>query len=473
MRNIPALIVIIVAIVAIIIVIGFVVASITHKYTTRDISSQELTEVENIPELEQKIYALQLFASDKYSQIEHQKQKLEKLGYDTSVHKTMKNGEIVYRLRLNGLYGEKEAIALGEEIKRKYPTIQNYWLDQVGSEKEEPVDLAALKQRDQKNNLPKEQKTVSDQVIPTTDEKQYELQLMASSNYARIEEAKSALQRLGYDSKIVNKPEGNKVVYRLRLKNLYTKSQAISLGEKIITEVPIITSYWLDEIKDGISVPQQQEIARTVEPVKTTTSTGSGEKIYEIQLLANTKLETVEKRKKELDNLGYSAKILSVVVNGTTFYRLRLSDSYSQSDARDIGEILKKNVDFVKDYWVVKKSADDKVITTTVKTVKKEVPKQEIKQSVQEEKKLPMETDVSANPQYQSKRVDYSASCNANDVNIRTGPGSDFPIDPIGKLMQGITVFVVEEKNGWARFTITPNDESWSGWVNLEFLNKN
>lgn len=481
MRNIPALIVLIIAIGAIIIVVGFIVASITHNYTTKEITTESVTQVENIPELDQKIYALQLFASNNYSRVEHQKEKLEKQGYDTNVMKTLKEGEILYRLRLDGLYGENEAIALGEEIKRKFSTIQNYWLDQVGSETDEPVDVAVAKELVQTiKEIPVEKQTIQEKItqIPQTGEKQYEVQLMASSNYAKIEEAKGALSRLGYETKIVNKTEGTKVVYRLRLKDLYPKSNAITLGEKIIKESPLISGYWLDEIKDGKSVPNQQLISKTIEePVKTTTtkSISTGEKIYEVQLLANTKLDMVEKRKTDLDNKGYSAKILSAVIKGTTYYRLRLSESYTQTDAKNIGEILKKNVSFVKDYWIVKKSPDDKIVTTTGKTVKKEVPKQEIveKKPPKKEEKLPVETDASVNPNYQTTIVDYSASCNSNEVNIRTGPGAHFEIDPIGKLMQGITVFVVEEKNGWARFTITPNDESWSGWVNLEYLDKN
>jgi len=477
MRNIPALIVIIIAIVAIIIVIGFVVASLTHSYKTQTDEIETETQVENIPELDQKIYALQLFASNKYSRVEHQKQKLEKQGYDTNVMKTLRDGEVLYRLRLDGLYGENEAIALGEDIKRKFPSIQNYWLDQVGAEKDEPVNIAAAKELENLTGDTHEieQQTIEEQ-IPQTGDKNFEVQLMASSNYAKIEEAKGALSRLGHQTKIVNKTEGTKVVYRLRLKDLFTKSTAIALGEKIIKDSPLISGYWLDQIEDGKSVPNQQHIAKIIEPVKTVKKTSTGAKIYEIQLLANTKLNLVEKRKSNLEKKGYKAKILSVVVKGKTYYRLRLAESYTQTDAEDIGELLKKNVRFVKDYWIVKKSANDRIVTSTNKeVVKKEEPKivKEVITPPKEEEKPPVEIDVSANPKYQSNLLDYSASCNSNEVNIRTGPGAQFEIDPIGKLMQGITVFVVEEKNSWARFTITPNDESWSGWVKLEYLDKN
>jgi SPOR domain len=474
MRNIPALIVIIIAIVAIIIIIGFVVASITHKYTSEEVTTEIVDQIENIPELDQKIYALQLFASNKYSRVEHQKQKLEKQGYKTNVMKTLKDGEVLYRLRLDGLYGEKEAIALGEEIKRKYPSVQNYWLDQVGNETDEPVDVATAKKLDQSLQETSETQQNTQEQTSQTGGKSFEVQVMASSNYAKIEEAKGSLSRLGYETKIVNKTEGTKVVYRLRLKDLFQKSRAITLGEKIIKESTLISGYWLDEIKDGRSVPNQEQISKTTEPVKTTKKTG-GKKIYEIQLLANTKLDVVGKRKTDLEKKGYKGKIISAVVKGKTYYRLRIDGTYTQSDAEDVGEVIKKNVGFVKDYWIVKKSADDKVVTSTSKTQKEEVPKKVVEKTVppKEEEKLPVETDVSANPEYQTNIVDYSASCNANEVNIRIGPGAHFEIDPIGKLMMGITVFVVEEKNGWARFTITPNDESWSGWVKLEYLDKN
>ena len=483
MRSIPALIVIIIAIVAIIIVIGFVVASITHKYTGEDIKTENVVQVENIPELDQKIYALQLFASNKFSRVEHQKQKLEKQGYDTNVLKTLRDGEVLYRLRLDGLYGENEAIALGEEIKKKFPSIQNYWLDQVGLEKDEPMDVAIVEEtKDKVEEKPEiEEQPNLEQNIQTSEigEKNFEVQLMASSNYAKIEVAKGALSRLGYQTKIVNKTEGTKVVYRLRLKDLYTKSSAIALGEKIINDSPLISGYWLDQIKNGVSVPNQQHISKTTEPVQTITKTNTndGSKIYEIQLLANTKIDLVEKRKRDLEKKGYRAKILSVVVKGKTYYRLRLAESYTQSNAKDIGDILKKNVSFVKDYWIVKKSATDKIVTTSSRTAIEEKPVEETKKiedkTESKEERLPVETDVSANPKYKANIVDYSASCNANEVIIRSGPGSHFEIDPIGKLMQGITVFAVEEKNGWARFTITPNDESWSGWVKLEYLDKN
>ena len=61
-------------------------------------------------------------------------------------------------------------------------------------------------------------------------------------------------------------------------------------------------------------------------------------------------------------------------------------------------------------------------------------------------------------------------TCPTNHIKIRIGPGTYYAVDPSGKLMKGVTVFVVDEKNDWIKFTITPNDESWAGWVNKKYL---
>lgn len=487
MRSIPALIIVIIGIVAIIAVVGFVIASIAHNYSETETQVKADLENNSLPKLEQNMFILQLFSSNNYSHIEHQKQKLEKAGYNTIVTKTMKANVILYRLRLEGLYGKNEAQALGNEIKQKFPAIQDYWLDQIGTEESVSEHIAEQnlieEQEDspteniQSNQVVQDQQTQpqqqtykqpEQQTIQTTG-KQYEVQLMASSNYAKIEEAKAALSRLGYVTKILNLQEGKKIVYRLRLKDQYSQDQGKALGDKIIRESSLITGYWLDEMENGKSVANQTQIAKTTKPVTEKTKTYSGAKIYEIQLLANTKLDLVEKRKRDLESRGYKAKILSVVINGTTYYRLRLADSYSKDQADDIGKKVKRDVAFINDFWVVKKSANDRIYTKTSNT---QSSRQERPKTIQKEEPK-VEKTVVSNGVTQSKIVDYSATCNANEVNIRTGAGTQFEIDPIGKLMQGITVFVVEEQGEWSRFTITPNDESWSGWVRSRYLDKN
>lgn len=283
--------------------------------------------------------------------------------------------------------------------------------------------------------------------------KEYEVQLLASSNYARIEQIKTDLEHKGYKSKILTLTKGKKIIYRLRLRGLYNETEGNRLGNEIVKSSPNISSFWLDEIKDGKSVDQiGATITQTPKTTKTFTPSSSGD--FEIQILANTKRDFVEDKKNILEKTGYRAKIVTTTKNGKTFYRLRLADSYSRSKAVKIGDKLKKDVRFVSDYWIVPKSG---VIASTPRT---------------KDKSFTEPIQYSMNPKYNPKikKSQKTMTCVANDINIRIGPGTYYAIDPIGKLMKGVTVFVVDEKNGWVKFTITPNDESWSGWVNKKYL---
>ncbi|RLC58437.1 MAG: hypothetical protein DRH89_01160, partial [Candidatus Cloacimonadota bacterium] len=182
---------------------------------------------------------------------------------------------------------------------------------------------------------------------------------------------------------------------------------------------------------------------------------------FEIQILTSTERNFVEDKKKILEKAGYKTKITTTVKNGKTFYRLRLADSYSRSKAIKMGDKLKKDVRFVSDYWIVPKSG-----------VSAPAPRITKKKTKVQDKSLTEPIQYPINPKYQSKdrKQQETMTCVANDINIRIGPGTYYAIDPIGKLMKGVTVFVVDEKNGWVKFTITPNDESWSGWVNKKYL---
>jgi hypothetical protein len=189
--------------------------------------------------------------------------------------------------------------------------------------------------------------------------------------------------------------------------------------------------------------------------------------------LANRDRSTVEKRKRDLEQRGYNAKITYTVKKGTTFYRLRLADQYSRTQAGKVGEDLKKNVGFVRSYWIVKKEKDQKVVDQKVvdrKVVDQKSVDRKVVTIKEVDESLTEPIVTSMNPEYQPKAVKYVASCNTDNVNIRIGPGTYYAVDPIGKLMKGVTIFAVEEKNNWVRFTITPNDKSWSGWVKKDYL---
>ena len=465
MRNFPALVVIIILIAALIIVVGFVIASITHKYSAEnEIQTNVASPGDELLELDQKIFSLQLYSSDRISKIEHQQRKLENAGFKARIVKSVKDGNVAYDLHLEGLYGEKEAATLGEEIKRKVPSIQSYRLEQIGAG--DTTEAVATKQdkNDRIKQFLKQEEDASQPETASNDtsEQKYEIQIMASGNYARIEEVKGTLASLGYKTKILTLNRSNQIIYRLRLKGAYTEREAILLGEKMVKDSSLVTNYWLDEIQVEKTLPRKTQ--GTI-PQQKRTPVDDSSKNYEIQILANTDLAKVRDYKATLNRNGYPAKITTVVVKGTNYYRLRLEKAYSKIGAAEVGKKLVKDIGFVKDYWVVKKTPGEKLVPDSRKTTQKKqvIPKTETR-------KEPIQ---SRNTESKNKTVNYSATCNRNSINIRTGAGTHFTIDPIGKLMRGITIFVVEEKNGWGRFTITPNDESWSGWVKLEYIDKN
>ncbi len=471
MRKVIALIVIIIAIAALISIIAFIIGTVTHKVkATAEKQKIEMSkttldtariEQEYLPEYEE-IFALQILASNKYAKVEHLQNKLAKAGYQTKITKLKREGEIIYRLRMEGLYHEKEAITLGEELKGKYPAIESFWLDEIVTKtefarKEEPVVT-----KEEPTSTRKEEVVTA---VKLEEGKQFEIQLLASANYSKVEQIKTNLAKLGYKTKILTVTRGTKILYRLRMRGLYSEPKALALGDKLIKDSRDVKEFWLDEIKEGRSVTTTTPIVKKEKKTKIDT----GKKEYEIQILANRDRSTVEKRKRELEQRGYKAKITYTVKNGTTFYRLRLADQYSQTQAGKVGEDLKKNVGFVKSYWIVKKEKGQKVVDQKVvdrKSVdRKVVTIKEVDESLTE----PIVTSM--NPEYQPQAVKYVASCNTDNVNIRIGPGTYYAVDPIGKLMKGVTVFAVEEKNNWVKFTITPNDKSWSGWVNKDYLN--
>jgi cell division septation protein DedD len=477
MRKVIALIVIIIAIAALISIIAFIVGTVTHKVKATaekqkiEISKTTLdtarVEQEYLPEYEE-IFALQILASNKYAKVEHLQNKLAKAGYQTKITKLKREGEIIYRLRMEGLYHEEEALALGEELKKKYPAIESFWLDEIETKTEFVHKEKPFVTEKEPVSTRKEEVVTA---VKLEEDKQFEIQLLASADYSRVEQIKINLDKLGYKTKILTITKGTKIIYRLRMRGLYSEPEALALGDKLIKDSRNVKEFWLDEIKEGKSVTTTVPIVRKEKETKTKIDTGKKE--YEIQILAHRDRSTVEKRKRDLEQRGYKAKITYTVKNGTTFYRLRLADQYSQTQAGKIGEELKKNINFVQSYWIVKKEKDQKVVdqkTVDQKTVDRKVDRKVVTtKEVDETLTEPIVTSM--NPKYQPHAVNYVASCNTDNVNIRIGPGTYYAVDPIGKLMKGVTIFVVEEKNNWVKFTITPNDRSWSGWVKKDYLN--
>ncbi|MCD6176970.1 MAG: SPOR domain-containing protein [Candidatus Cloacimonetes bacterium] len=290
--------------------------------------------------------------------------------------------------------------------------------------------------------------------------RKYEVQLFLGNDYTKVEKIKTELKLEGYECDIHTLSTSKSTFYRLRLSGLYSKLEGNRLGNEIVTSSPNISSFWLDEIKDGKNV---DEIEATVTQTPKTTKiiSPSSNDDFEIQILASTERNFVEDKKKILEKAGYKTKITTTVKNGKTFYRLRLVDSCSRANAIKIGDKLKKDVHFISDYWVVSKSD----ISVSVPQITKE-------ESIAKDESLTETIQYSVKPkdEFKDKKEQITMICNTNNINIHIGPGTYYAVDPIGKLMKGVTIFVVYEKNNWIKFTITPNDESWSGWVDKKYL---
>lgn len=54
---------------------------------------------------------------------------------------------------------------------------------------------------------------------------------------------------------------------------------------------------------------------------------------------------------------------------------------------------------------------------------------------------------------------------NNDGVNVRTGPGINFDILESGQLVKGEKLYVIKDSIQWIRFSLIPNDTTWTAWV--------
>ena len=472
MKRIHALIILISLIVTIVILIAYVVGNIKHKIENtapEDISS--ILSEDNIPfASEQSTFALQLFASSSFRKVDKLKEELLKYGQKTKITKLKRDGEIVYRLRVEELLPEDEAIALGEELKKKFSQIESYWLeeqaimvteqrpqtefDQLGnleSESLESTDTNSKKDIDEndvadllvsKEIAEKNHEREKKYLESASDDDLYEIQLLASSNFKSITNKRKFLEKAGFPTKVYKVIINGKTIYRLRLKQHFTKEEALEAGKKLVAETEF-ENYWLQDLKGNELHPVKEP---DLEPIY------NGK--YDIQILANTSRNFVEEKLAELEKYNFQGKIVTAQVKGKTYYRLRLLESYDLDMANKVAESLKKKVKFVNDYWVVK--VDDSPVIKATKS-KKKIQKKKVQEK--------SDILVSLDPRYAPRKILYTVTCPKNQVDIRTGPGLQYKLDPIGKLMKDVDLYIVEERNGWLRFRLMKNNYDWTGWV--------
>ncbi|MFO7896235.1 MAG: SPOR domain-containing protein [Candidatus Cloacimonadales bacterium] len=472
MKRIHALIILISLIVTVVILIAYVVGNIRYKLENSlppEVSS--VLSEDNIPNnVGQTLFALQLFASNNFKKINRLQGKLESQGQKTKITKLKRDGEIVYRLRAEDLLPEDEAIALGEQLKQRFSEIDGYWLeeqaiyiqpqrretefDQFADElaaaettEAAPQEVAASQPQSQTAEKPKARESSVD-----LESKKFEIQLLASSDFDAINKHQEYLDKQGFPAKILKIVIDGKTIYRLRLQERLNLAQATALGKRLISET-YFQDFWLQDLQGNEVYPASKPQIRP---------TFSGD--YEIQLLANPSREFVEDKLAELHKTRFRGKIVSAVVKGTRYYRLRTLDSYDFEQAQKVAEELKDEVDFVLECWVVKadREADESNDNAEVETQQAKADSPAIAE-VQNDNMI-----TSLDPRYAPRRILYTIAVPKNNIEIMTGPGRHYDLDNLGRLMKGVEIYVVEERNDWLRFRLIKNKFDWTGWVHKD-----
>jgi len=132
-----------------------------------------------------------------------------------------------------------------------------------------------------------------------------------------------------------------------------------------------------------------------------------------------------------------------------------LKESYDSESVKTVESRIKAEVPFIKSCWVVKADHTAEVVKQTPKNSTKPVAKKKVQPVVKK----------SVNTTFP-----YSVICKRDNINIRKGPGTNYAVDNIGRLMKGIEIYVQSEKDGWIEFTLIPEDSKWSGWAMKDLI---
>lgn len=79
-----------------------------------------------------------------------------------------------------------------------------------------------------------------------------------------------------------------------------------------------------------------------------------GSKDYELQLLSMQDKKRINSIKRQIEKSGYKLKIVSKVVKGKKYYRLRIARKLTKTEASNLGDRLKNEFSFITDYWIDK-----------------------------------------------------------------------------------------------------------------------
>lgn len=273
MGNKYSMVILIIVTGLLVIVLGIIFGKITHKFSIKNLEQHYETDSNLTVEIEEEkyeitidsvktiplevskgegLYKVQLLLSIDYVVILNNKLVLDECGYDTRIDESERGDKTIYYLYLEGEYPESKAKFLGDEIKEKFPTLGNYWLEKVEIE-EELVQLDEL----EIEKISEELKEVEiEEIKPEMRIKEtgkigieYELQLLANPDLSKVEEKKQILEELGYKAKITTTEKDGITFYRLRLEATFSLEEGKVIGEALKEQFDFIEGYWLDRVR--------------------------------------------------------------------------------------------------------------------------------------------------------------------------------------------------------------------------------
>ncbi len=81
------------------------------------------------------------------------------------------------------------------------------------------------------------------------EEKDYQLQLVASTDIYIVEYTQEIVNKYGYKTNITQRYKDGEIYQRLRIDGYRTYSAAIDMGETLKNDLHLIANYWVEKVK--------------------------------------------------------------------------------------------------------------------------------------------------------------------------------------------------------------------------------
>ena len=81
------------------------------------------------------------------------------------------------------------------------------------------------------------------------EEKDYQLQLVASKDIYIVEDTQEVLSRHGYKTSMTKRNKDGEFFHRLRITGFLTYSEAYDMGIRIKNRLHLIADYWIEKVK--------------------------------------------------------------------------------------------------------------------------------------------------------------------------------------------------------------------------------